>query len=78
MGFGLACAPVRCAHPSFWLINTPNRALCAPPAYHSFAALLLTKKKTRKFQFGKKIRQSIPLLIKFNRATPGGTVNLHV
>ncbi len=25
----------------------------------------------------KKIRQSLPLLIKFNRATAGGTVNLH-
>jgi hypothetical protein len=31
VGFGRACAPVRCAHPSFWLIYTPNGALRAPP-----------------------------------------------
>ncbi len=31
MGFGRACAPVRCAHPYFGLIATPNGALRAPP-----------------------------------------------
>jgi hypothetical protein len=31
VGFGRACAPVRCAHPSFWVHATPNRALRAPP-----------------------------------------------
>ncbi len=30
MGFGRACAPVRCAHPSFWA-HSPNGALRAPP-----------------------------------------------
>jgi hypothetical protein len=30
VGFGHACAPVRCAYPSFW-------AHCAPPAHRSFA-----------------------------------------
>jgi hypothetical protein len=39
VGFGLACAPVRCAHPSFFgLINMQNGALRAPPARRSFAA----------------------------------------
>ncbi len=37
VGFGLACAPVRCAHPSFWGIKHAKRALCAP-AHRSFAA----------------------------------------
>ncbi len=31
VGFGRACAPVRCAHPSFWLIDTQKGALRAPP-----------------------------------------------
>ncbi len=31
VGFGRACAPMRCAHPSFWLIYMPNGALRAPP-----------------------------------------------
>jgi hypothetical protein len=31
VGFGLACVPVRCAHPSFWAHCHPNGALRAPP-----------------------------------------------
>jgi hypothetical protein len=40
VGFGRACAPVRCAQPSFWLIDTQKGALRAPPplAHRSFAA----------------------------------------
>ncbi len=36
MGFGRACAPVRCAHPSFWAHWHAKQALRAPPP--SFAA----------------------------------------
>jgi hypothetical protein len=35
VGFGLACAPVRCAHPSFWAKKHAKRALRAP-AHRSF------------------------------------------
>jgi hypothetical protein len=44
VGFGRACAPVRCAHPSFDLIATPDGALRAPPAYRSFAAFIYPPK----------------------------------
>ncbi len=30
VGFGRACAPVRCAHPSFWAHKHAKRALRAP------------------------------------------------
>jgi hypothetical protein len=47
VGFGRVCEPVRCAHPSFWLIATPNGALRAPPpANRSFAAPPKIKKLT--------------------------------
>ncbi len=36
MGFGRACAPVRCAHPSFWAHKHAKRA-CAPPHRSSAA-----------------------------------------
>jgi hypothetical protein len=39
VGFGRACAPVRCAHPFFCLINTPKGALRDPTP--SIAASLL-------------------------------------
>ncbi len=36
MGFGRACAPLRCAHPSFWAHCQTGR--CAPsPSYRSFS-----------------------------------------
>jgi hypothetical protein len=39
VGFGLACAPVRCAHPSFWThCNAQWGAARPPPAHRSFAA----------------------------------------
>jgi hypothetical protein len=44
VGFGRACAPVRCAYLSFGLINTRNGALRAPPAHRSFAASYLSPK----------------------------------
>ncbi len=40
--FGLACAPVRCAHPSFWAHGHAWR--CAPRAHRSFAAYSLFSK----------------------------------
>ncbi len=40
VGFGRACAPVRCAHPSYWAKKHAKRALRAPP----IAASLLPKK----------------------------------
>ncbi len=38
VGFGLACAPVRCAHPSFWVHCYTKRGAARPPAHRSFAA----------------------------------------
>ena len=37
MGFGRACAPVRCAHPSFWVHRHAKRGAVGPPAHRSFA-----------------------------------------
>ena len=44
VGFGRACAPVRCAHPSFGTHCHAKRALRAPPAHRSFAASYSTPK----------------------------------
>ncbi len=44
MGFGLACAPVRCAHPSFWVHYHAKRGAARPPAHRSFAASYSTTK----------------------------------
>jgi hypothetical protein len=39
VGFGRACAPVRCAHPSFWAHFHAKQGAARPPAAHrSFAA----------------------------------------
>ncbi len=38
MGFGRACAPVRCAHPSFWAHQHAKRGAARTPARRSFAA----------------------------------------
>ncbi len=38
MGFGRACAPVRCAHPSFWALCHAQRGAARPLAHGSFAA----------------------------------------
>ncbi len=37
-GFGRTCAPVRCAHPSFWVHCHTKRGAARPPAHRSFAA----------------------------------------
>ncbi len=37
MGFGRACALVRCAHPSFWVHRHAKRGAVRPPANCSFA-----------------------------------------
>ncbi len=41
MGFGRACAPVRCAHPSFGALKHVQRGAARPPAHRSFAAFSL-------------------------------------
>ena len=39
VGFGLACAPVRCAHPSFWAhFHAKQGAARLPAAHRSLAA----------------------------------------
>ncbi len=45
VGFGRACAPVRCAHPSFWAHCHAQRALRATP-HRSFAAPPKIKRST--------------------------------
>jgi hypothetical protein len=45
VGFGLVCAPVHCAHPSFWLINTPHGALRALPPPIAASLLLIKPQK---------------------------------
>ena len=37
MGFGRACAPVRCAHPSSWVHRHAKLGAVRPPAHRSFA-----------------------------------------
>jgi hypothetical protein len=44
VGLGRPCAPVRCAHPSFWLFNMQNRGTARPSAHRSFAASFLPPK----------------------------------
>jgi hypothetical protein len=44
VGFGRACAPVRCAHPSFWALCHAQRGAARPSAHRSFAAPPQTKK----------------------------------
>jgi hypothetical protein len=41
------------------------------------AKLIKSKENPAKIPVQQKIRQSLPLLIKFYRATAGGTANLH-
>ncbi len=43
VGFSRACAPVPCAHPSFWLIKTPNGALRPPTPDHRFLKIQFLK-----------------------------------
>jgi hypothetical protein len=38
VGFGRACAPVRCAHPSFWAHRHAKQGAARPAAHRSFAA----------------------------------------
>ena len=45
VGFGRACAPVRCAHPSFWAHCHAQRALRAT-SHRSFAAPAKIKRST--------------------------------
>jgi hypothetical protein len=45
VGFGPACAPVRCAHPSFWAHCQPQTGRCAPPS-PPIAASYLSPKNT--------------------------------
>jgi hypothetical protein len=50
VGFGLACAPVRCAHPSFWAHCHAKRGAARPPAHRSLAASYSSSKKMYYFQ----------------------------
>ncbi len=47
VGFGRACAPVRCAHPSFWAYSHPKRGAAHPPPIA--ASLLAQKYKNKVF-----------------------------
>ncbi len=49
MGFGRACAPVRCAHPSFWAHLFAKRGAARPPVHRSFAASHSSKIRTTYF-----------------------------
>jgi hypothetical protein len=44
VGFGRACAPVRCAHPSFWALCHAQRGAAPPSTHRSFAAPAKQKK----------------------------------
>ncbi len=44
VGFGRACAPVRCAHPSFWAHKHAKRDAAGLPVQRSFAASSLSPK----------------------------------
>ncbi len=44
VGFGRACAPVRCAHPSFGAHYHAKRGAARPPAHRSFAGSYLPPK----------------------------------
>ena len=44
VGFGRACAPLRCAHPSFWAHYHAKRGAARPPAHRSFAGSYLPPK----------------------------------
>jgi hypothetical protein len=52
------------------------------PVHRSFAdpygKIIVFRENPAKIPVWQKIRQSLPLLTKCNRATAGGTVNLHV
>jgi hypothetical protein len=72
-------------HPSelFLTLNVLRGTLknIMSPVHRSFAdpygKIIVFRENPAKIPVWQKIRQSIPLLIKFNRATAGGTVNLH-
>ncbi len=48
MGFGRACAPVRCAHPSFWAHCHPKRGAARPPPPIAASLLLIRPQKPNK------------------------------
>ncbi len=45
--FGLACAPVRCAHPSFWGICHAKRGAARPPLLHIHTSKIKIIYRTR-------------------------------
>jgi hypothetical protein len=45
VGFGLECAPVRCAHPSFWGSLPRQTGRCAPPRPSQLRCLLFDPQK---------------------------------
>jgi hypothetical protein len=60
VGFGPACAPVRCAHPSFWSHCHAQRGAARPPAYRSFAAFIYPPKFSLRSELGRQGRISFP------------------
>jgi hypothetical protein len=58
VSFGRACAPVRCAHPSFWSHYHAQRGAARPPAYRSFAALIYPPKLFHRSELGRQGRIS--------------------
>jgi hypothetical protein len=59
VGFGRACAPVRCAHPSFGTHCLAKRALRAPPAHRSVAASYSTPKNIYNLSNLARLRQGL-------------------
>ncbi len=55
--------------------STPKNIYHRSVSSHS--SLLIHRENTAKITVWQKIRQSIPLLLLFNRVTAGGAVNLH-
>ncbi len=45
VGFGLACAPVRCAHPSFWVHCHAKRGAARPPRPWQLRCFLVDPQK---------------------------------
>jgi hypothetical protein len=66
VGFGRACAPVRCVHPPFWAHCHAERGAARPPAHRSFAASYLTHKNILNLSNLGHPRQG---LFSFNRTT---------
>ena len=52
VGFDLACAPVRCAHPSFWTLCHGKRGAARPPPIAASLLLIYTPKLSLRPELG--------------------------